>query len=109
MMDDSKTPLLAYGYLARRLRQLLIAPELLLSLLKPGHRHYTVDDTVPAEAHLAGMAFDADRNCIVLYIEHESFDEVREGQPIPVAPSASIYSYLTLECPECASSSGIRD
>jgi len=48
---------------------------------------------IPDDAKLTGVYFDNAKNVFLLHFEHESFDPVREGEPIPIHEAKIEYKY----------------
>jgi len=46
---------------------------------------FLVKSGIPSGAKFRGYGHDHSRNCIYVFVEHESFDEVREGEIYPDA------------------------
>ena len=66
----------------RRLRRLLISPEILVHLASGTFR--VVANEVPDETRLVGRSYDPNGDAFVILIEHDTFDEVALGQEIPI-------------------------
>lgn len=70
-----------------RLVYVEVSPEVVLSLLTGDHPCYhpwtRITTDLPSSVELRGMDIDMCRNTIRLFLEHESFDEVHEGDRIP--------------------------
>lgn len=62
----------------RRVRRYSFSPRVFLNTFEQGQK-FEVLEGMPRGAELRGFAHDWERNCIVLFIEHESFDLVYEG------------------------------
>ncbi len=67
---------------SRRLKRLLISPELFPSMFVTGKR-IMITAGIPYGTEFRGFAHDFERNCIAVYIEHPSFDPVDETKVIP--------------------------
>ena len=68
----------------RRYKRITCSPEFLASAMHDGdHSYRIVRDGVPLDAKVIGCGHDNLSNTIYVFIEHESFDEVPEGEIIP--------------------------
>lgn len=68
------------GY--RRIRRYEIPPSVLPFCFETGARLEIIDG-IPEGAHFRGYGHDYERNCIYIYLEHESFDKVHESEVVP--------------------------
>jgi len=68
--------------MARRLRRVVLSGYAIHHLVKTDSIVH-VSDGVPNDAELVRLYPDAEKDRIVLIFEHDSFDEVREGDVIP--------------------------
>jgi hypothetical protein len=71
-----------------RIRQLLVAPELVACIATGTFR--VVSNEMPSGAQLIGAGYDADKRFFFMTMKHDSFDEVSLGQAIPIHPSPMI-------------------
>ena len=62
--------------------RVLFAPELLLTLTQG--RFEVIENAIPPDARLRGVAYDADRGAVSLMIEHPSFAPCAEGEVLPI-------------------------
>lgn len=67
----------------RRLRQFQVSPWGLLVHLRDGYA-CRVQDGIPNTAEPVDMGYDPREQLFYLTVEHESFDPVPEGQPVPI-------------------------
>jgi len=93
---------------SRRVRRVQLDERFLLEFLKPGHRHFTVDNIIPADARLYGISRNVESMCLELLIEHESFAEVEPGCEIPVSEQVTATTLITHECDACVTQARTR-
>ena len=72
-----------------RVRRYDISPSVFPMLFQTGTSLEVLNE-VPVGAAMRGYAIDAQRNCISIFVEHSSFDEVPEGQVFPSADPLQI-------------------
>jgi hypothetical protein len=61
-----------------------------------------VDNTIPREATLVGVAVEPDRQVIIFVFEHEDFPIVAEHTPVPkVTPSITLWLCTCADCEPC--------
>ncbi len=75
----------------RRLRRYEVRPEW-FRLFTPG-LFMEILQGIPAGAQFCGFAVSYEKNCIAVFMEHESFDLVSEDQEIPNGPTITIKTY----------------
>jgi len=84
-----------------RHRALYISPEIWLSLLEEGAklRADVTQNGIPIGAKLVRATYLELRHAFCLIIEHESFEPVPAGRPIPEHPDVQL---RRVECSHCA-------
>ena len=69
----------------RRRRRISCSPEFIASTLIEGEHSYSIiRGGIPVDARVVGCGYDNLSNVLYVFIEHESFDEVPEGDIVPV-------------------------
>lgn len=66
-----------------KIKRFLISPKVLPMLFEDG-LSFKVDKGIPQGAKFKGYAHDPLTNCIVVFVEHESYKEVDENKEVPV-------------------------
>lgn len=69
---------------SNRIMKMLVSPEIFPGMLQSGKKFRVTSGGVPSDVQFRGFAHDYERNCIAVFIEHESFDLVPEGTTIPI-------------------------
>ena len=69
---------------SRRIKRILIAPEVLMSLVTNGVKHFEVIDGLPKTTTYLGTNFETQTGLVVLYVTDESFEGIAIGSEIPV-------------------------
>jgi hypothetical protein len=71
--------------MARRMRRYRITDHGLALLLEKGNV-WGVREGIPEGATACGLGFEKDLNCVVLFVEHPSFEYVEDGYIVPEGP-----------------------
>lgn len=66
----------------RRIRRYLISPDNLVQIFTTGQMFECIVG-IPSGAHFRGFAHDYQTNCLVMFVEHPSFDLVHESCVVP--------------------------
>lgn len=75
------------------LARLLFTPELLAHLIRG--RFEVVENAIPEDAQLRGVAYDAERGAVSLMLEHPSFPACEPGEVMAILPSPMIRAITT--------------
>ena len=67
--------------------ELLVSMICLLSELPPSRGVPYFNDDLPEDAKLVSVDWDIARKCFLVSIEHDNFEEIPEGQELPVISS----------------------
>lgn len=67
----------------RRLTRLLVSPELVVHLAV-GVLVEVLSNPVPGDAKVVGVTYDPARHDFVVFLEHQSFEPVPDGDSIPL-------------------------
>lgn len=82
---------------SRRLKNLMVTPEALVTLMKSGERHFKVtENAIPEDARVVGGGLIPGKHWFVITIQSEEFDEVPEGDPIPAYEPLPVFESLPL-------------
>ena len=68
----------------KRLRGVTVCGNVIAGLCKTGTAEIQVESLIPETARFHSSFFDYPRNCFICIFEDASFDEVPEGQEIPL-------------------------
>lgn len=63
---------------SRRVRCYPVSPEILPHMFRTGEV-VEITDGIPADAQFRGYGHDASRNLIMIFVEHDSFEEIPDG------------------------------
>jgi len=68
----------------RRVKRVDISLRLLAPMFTTGYqpRHYEITEGIPKGARIIGAEIDAERECAVLFVEHESFPEIPQEMAV---------------------------
>ena len=70
--------------MSRRYKRIAMTPEFFVEMIRDGdHAYSIIKDGVPADAKIVRCGYDNLSNQIYVFIEHESFDQVTEGEIVP--------------------------
>lgn len=78
--------------MARRVRRIEITPEIFPKLFTSG-TFFKIEDGVPDDAQFRGYCISPEKNCLIIFIEHESFEEIHESMMAPNHPPLSLRTY----------------
>jgi hypothetical protein len=81
----------------RHLARVLVAPELLVSLVTG--RFEVVENGLPVGVQVRGAGYGSECRALFVVVEHESFAPVSFGKVIPAAPAPVIRSLDSLGAP----------
>ena len=76
----------------RRLYAFLVTGEMIAQFCRNGEHAFTVEGPVPDTARFFCAHFDHARNAFVCIFEDDSFDEVAEGEYIPLGIGPTLKS-----------------
>lgn len=68
--------------LARRIRRYRITDHGLAMLFEKG-QVWGIREGIPEGARAAGLAFERELSCVVLFVEHPSFPYIEDGNAVP--------------------------
>ena len=69
--------------LYHKLKRVLITPQGLAMILTQSKQAFIVEHGLPVGTEVRGLTIDPTTNCIVLFVEHESFDAIPEHTIVP--------------------------
>lgn len=69
---------------SRRLKRIVIVPEILGHMFTPGNNPWVCVEGLPEGSQYRGVYLDDQRMTLSLGFEHESFPEVPENEAVPI-------------------------
>ncbi len=76
----------------RRIRRYEIIPEVLVNVFRTGV-FMEIIDGIPNDAVFKGFAHDYERNTLVVFMEHPSFDPVPDSHVAPRGPEITMKTF----------------
>lgn len=68
-----------------RVKRFVFSPIVFAQLMSMGNK-FQVQEGVPPGSVITRVLVNEETGCLTLFVEHESFDLIPEGTPVPIGP-----------------------